>query len=99
LLTALGLNPQHAFWLKVGGGKPVGMGTIEARPQAFTSKADVPKTGRVGGGQSLAGTDLSTRIEAWAIQGSVLLWRQGLDRLRELWKPENLDREMPSGTY
>jgi hypothetical protein len=61
LLTALGLHPDHPFPIKLGGGKPVGLGSVQVILQRITllQGADALKaTGRLGQSQTLVGDAL-----------------------------------------
>lgn len=99
LLTALGLHPQHPFLLKVGAAKPIGMGSIEVQLERVQLRAPIHETGRLGGQHELTGEQLMEKCQQWAKAAESLLDTEALKELEQVLKRENLDREMPSGTY
>jgi CRISPR/Cas system CSM-associated protein Csm3 (group 7 of RAMP superfamily) len=67
LLTALGQHPDHRFPIKLGGGKPVGLGSVQVVCQRITllQGADALRsTGRLGQARTLEGSDLNAFITA-----------------------------------
>jgi hypothetical protein len=99
LLTALGLHPRYPFWLKVGAGKPVGMGSMAASLVSLLPGGDWRTTGRLGGRQPITGEELARRRGSWCAAAASLFWTQGLERLYEAWRAENTERQMPEGPY
>jgi hypothetical protein len=62
LLTALGQHPDHPFPIKLGGGKPVGLGSVQIILNRVTLLQGVDAlkaTGRLGQAKTLAGDDLN----------------------------------------
>lgn len=103
LLTALGLNPKYPFPIKVGAGKPVGMGSVEVRLLAAALRGAVAQGGRLGlGERSLVGDALREWVgeccRAAAKEG--LLYPEGLERVAAILGRGGLEtRHMPSGPY
>jgi hypothetical protein len=103
LLAAMGLHPEHRFPIKMGGGKPVGMGSLEVRPVAAVLRGSVAAGGRLGAGERrLTGDELRRWVaeRCRAAEEEELLYREGLERVAAILGPDGLDtRSMPSGPY
>ncbi len=105
LLAALGQHPQHPFPLKVGAGKPVGMGSIEVRLKAVVLLADragLERGGRLGrASRRLEGASLSRQVQAWvqAAEQARLLSADRLAAVALVLNRANLNRPSPSGPY
>lgn len=103
LLTALGLNPEHPFPIKVGAGKPVGMGSVEVRLGAAVLRGAVAQTGRLGAGERrLVGNALRQWVDDYcrAAAREGLLYTEGLERVADILRRDGLEsRDMPSGPY
>lgn len=103
LFTALGLNPAHPFPIKVGAGKPVGMGSVEVRLAAAVLRGAVAQGGHLGAaGRCLAGDALRQWVgdccRAAAREG--LLYPEGLERVAAILERGGLEtRRLPSGPY
>jgi len=102
LLAALGQHPHKPFLLKVGAGKPAGMGSVEVEVKAIVLLGDVRHSGRAGaGGERLEEEALKERIGYWlkeAEEGG-LLDMEALDELWRILREENLSRPSPEGAY
>jgi len=103
LLAAMGLHPAHGFPIQLGGGKPVGMGSLEVRPVAAVLRGAVAAGGRLGAGERrLTGGELRRWVaeRCRAAEEEELLYREGLERLAAILAPRGLEtRPMPSGPY
>lgn len=107
LVSALGNHPQHQFLIKVGAGKPVGMGSVEIRLKAavlLKGKAAIKAAGRLGSGsERLEGTNLKDRLKQWTLaaeQGKQpLLLKDQLEKLAGILRREELTNPSPSGAY
>jgi len=101
LLTVLGQDPNHPMLLKVGGGKPVGLGSLQVtldkieRPGNLKdrySRYDPPEADTLEGGRLQAFVQEQIR----AAQGYIL--PEQLKRLAAILSPTAL-REPPTGVY
>lgn len=101
LLTVLGQDPNHPMLLKVGGGKPVGLGSLQVtldkieRPGNLKdrySRYDPPEADTLEGGRLQAFVQEQIR----AAQGYIL--PEQLKRLAAILSPTAL-REPPPGVY
>ncbi|MGB9886319.1 MAG: RAMP superfamily CRISPR-associated protein [Moorellales bacterium] len=103
LLTALGLNPKHSFPIKLGGGKPIGMGSVEVRLREVVLRGPVRQGGRLGAAlRRLSGDELRQWISdcCRAAVDEGLLYLDGLARAAEIFDRGLLEtRPMPSGPY
>lgn len=102
LLAALGLHPDYPFLIKVGAGKPVGMGSLEVQARSVTLIGDIRRTGRAGAeGTRLEGQLLNEKVKDWvkAAADSGLLNLEALKQLQEILRKEKLSRPSPEGPY
>jgi CRISPR/Cas system CSM-associated protein Csm3 (group 7 of RAMP superfamily) len=108
LLTALGQHPDKPFFIKLGAGKPVGLGSIEAKIKTvalITGRDAIRKAGRLGKanerGEKLEGAALAERIKQWTKQATEeqLLLAKQLEEVAETLRRENLYQPAPSGLY
>lgn len=102
LLAALGLHPQYPFLIKLGAGKPVGMGSLEVQARSITLIGDIRQNGRAGRGRKrLEGEALTGAVRNWteAAVESGLLDPEALAKLRDILREENLSRPSPEGPY
>ncbi len=103
LLAAMGLHPAHRFPIKLGGGKPVGMGSLEVRLVAAVLRGAVAAGGRLGAGERrLTGDELRRWVaeRCRAAEDEGLLYREGLERVAAILARRGLEtRPMPSGPY
>lgn len=103
LLTALGLNPKYPFPIKLGAGKPVGMGSVEVRLTTVVLWGAVTEGGRLGSAQRLlTGEPLRQWVNdcCQAALAQNLLHLDGLVRLATILNPKGLETgTMPSGPY
>ena len=84
LLTALGLHPKHSFPIKLGGGKPVGLGSVQV------THSDHPFPIKLGEGKPVGlGSVQVTRNQITLLQGADALKKTGrLGRGRTLVKSD-----------
>jgi CRISPR/Cas system CSM-associated protein Csm3 (group 7 of RAMP superfamily) len=105
LLTALGQHPQHPFCFKLGGGKPVGLGSVEAHVEevVLLSGGDALKrAGRLGGAtERLADDKLKQRIGEWVVEAEKeqVLLPDKLKEVAETLHRDKLNQPAPSGLY
>lgn len=108
LLTALGQHPKSPFFIKLGAGKPVGLGSIEVKIKTaalISGSEAIKKAGRVGKakerGEKLEGAALTARIAQWTKQAEerqILLAAQ-LKEVAHTLRSVNLHEPAPSGLY
>jgi len=105
LLTALGLHPSHPFPIKLGGGKPVGLGSVQVVCQRITllQGADALKaTGRLGQSQTLVGDALdkfTTRCAQAADKLDKLIDGDALGALESILYKAGLEETAPADPY
>lgn len=101
LFTALGQNKSYPFALKIGGGKPVGMGTIIVNIDAlelWEKPGDRYLIYEAANHSSLTGTALETFVDH-AIQAShPLVQTEQLQQLQQVLKYPT-QRQAPTGMY
>jgi Uncharacterized protein predicted to be involved in DNA repair (RAMP superfamily), COG1337 len=102
LLTALGLHPDHRFPIKLGGGKPVGLGSVQIILNRVTllQCADALKaTGRLGQAKTLAGDDLNDFFTQCAIAANTLIDNDALGELKTILDEAGLRETVPADPY
>lgn len=102
LLTALGLHPDHPFPIKLGGGKPVGLGSVQVKCQRINllQGADALKaTGRLGQARTLVGSDLEAFVARCANAASALIDDDALGELETILLEAGLDETAPADPY
>ena len=102
LLTALGLHPKHPFPIKLGGGKPVGLGSVQIILNRVTllQGADALKaTGRLGQARTLVGSDLNAFLERCANAASALIDNDALGELEAILDEAGLRETAPADPY
>ena len=102
LLTALGQHPDHRFPIKLGGGKPVGLGSVQVIPQRINllQGADALKaTGRLGQAKTLAGDDLNDFLTQCANAADELIDDDALGKLKTILKEAGLQETAPADPY
>jgi hypothetical protein len=102
LLTALGQHPDHRFPIKLGGGKPVGLGSVQVIPQRINllQGADALKaTGRLGQARTLEGSDLNAFIERCANAANTLIDNDALGELEAILDEAGLRETAPADPY
>jgi hypothetical protein len=105
LLTALGLHPDYRFPIKLGGGKPVGLGSVQIILNRVTllQGADALKaTGRLGQSQTLVGDALdkfTTRCAQAADKLDKLIDGDALGKLKTILKEAGLQETAPADPY
>jgi len=102
LLTALGLHPDHQFPIKLGGGKPVGLGSVQVKCQRINllQVEDALKTiGRLGQARTLVESDLSAFIERCANTASALIDDNALGELETILDKAGLQETAPADPY
>jgi CRISPR/Cas system CSM-associated protein Csm3 (group 7 of RAMP superfamily) len=102
LLTALGQHPDHRFPIKLGGGKPVGLGSVQVIPQRINllQGADALKaTGRLGQARTLEGSDLNAFIERCANAANTLIDNDALGELKTILDEAGLRETAPADPY
>lgn len=102
LITALGLHPQYRFLPKIGAGKPVGLGSIEAVVVAANFYGAIVQAGRLGGpGIRYSGDALTKQMQTWgeaAIREGLIAAR-ALQTIADALKPDNRKRAPVEGAY
>jgi hypothetical protein len=102
LLTALGLHPDHPFPIKLGGGKPVGLGSVQVIPQRINllQGADALKaTGRLGQSQTLVGDALDKFTTRCAQAADKLIDGDALGKLKTILEEAGLQETAPADPY
>jgi hypothetical protein len=102
LLTALGQHPSHPFPIKLGGGKPVGLGSVQVKCQRITLQqgADALKaTGRLGQAKTLAGDDLNDFLTQCANAANTLIDGDALGKLKTILNEAGLQETAPADPY
>ena len=102
LLTALGLHPKYSFPIKLGGGKPVGLGSVKLTLNALhllQGEQSIQQTGRLGQATTLEGESLTGRVEEYAKKASELLDSEALQKLANLLAEEGLNNTAPADPY
>ena len=102
LFTALGLHPDHPFPIKLGGGKPVGLGSVQVKCQRINllQGADALKaTGRLGQARTLVGSDLEAFVARCANAASALIDDDALGELETILNEAGLQETAPADPY
>ncbi|CUU34131.1 CRISPR/Cas system CSM-associated protein Csm3, group 7 of RAMP superfamily [Armatimonadetes bacterium DC] len=102
LLTALGLHPEHPFPIKLGGGKPVGLGSVQVHLEEIilTQGAEsVRQTGRLGQATRLAGDALQKAHTEWCKAGGTLIEVDALEEIESILDKEGLNTTAPADPY
>jgi CRISPR/Cas system CSM-associated protein Csm3 (group 7 of RAMP superfamily) len=102
LLTALGLHPDHPFPIKLGGGKPVGLGSVQVvcRQITLLQGADSLKaTGRLGQSQTLVGDTLDKFTTRCAQAADKLIDGDALGELESILGEAGLRETAPADPY
>jgi CRISPR/Cas system CSM-associated protein Csm3 (group 7 of RAMP superfamily) len=102
LLTALGLHPDHPFPIKLGGGKPVGLGSVQIILNRVTLLQGVDAlkaTGRLGQAKTLAGDDLNDFLTQCANAANTLIDGDALGELKTILDEAGLRETAPANPY
>jgi hypothetical protein len=102
LLTALGLHPDHPFPIKLGGGKPVGLGSVQIILNRVTLLQGVDAlkaTGRLGQAKTLAGDDLNDFLTQCANAANTLIDGDALGKLKTILDKAGLQETAPADPY
>jgi hypothetical protein len=102
LLTALGLHPSHPFPIKLGGGKPVGLGSVQIILNRVTLLQGVDAlkaTGRLGQARTLVGSDLEAFVARCANAASALIDDDALGELETILNEAGLQETAPADPY
>ncbi len=102
LLTALGLHPAYRFPIKLGGGKPVGLGTVELEAQSLKllhGRAALQQTGRLGQASEHQGDALKQLIQRYTAKAQALIEEPALKALAEVYAKEGLNNTAPAEPY
>jgi hypothetical protein len=102
LLTALGLHPDHPFPIKLGGGKPVGLGSVQIILNRVTLLQGVDAlkaTGRLGQARTLVGSDLNAFRQRCANAASALIDNDALGELESILGEAGLRETAPADPY
>jgi hypothetical protein len=102
LLTALGQHPDHRFPIKLGGGKPVGLGSVQVIPQRINLLQGVDAlkaTGRLGQARTLVGSDLNAFRQRCANAASALIDNDALGKLKTILGEARLQETAPADPY
>jgi CRISPR/Cas system CSM-associated protein Csm3 (group 7 of RAMP superfamily) len=102
LLTALGQHPDHRFPIKLGGGKPVGLGSVQIILNRVTLLQGVDAlkaTGRLGQSQTLVGDALDKFTTRCAQAADKLIDGDALGELEAILDEEGLRETAPADPY
>jgi len=102
LLTALGQHPDYRFPIKLGGGKPVGLGSVQIILNRVTllQGADALKaTGRLGQSQTLVGDALDKFTTRCAQAADKLIDGDALGELESILGEAGLRETAPADPY
>jgi len=102
LLTALGQHPKHPFPIKLGGGKPVGLGSVQVKCQRINLLQGVDAlkaTGRLGQAKTLVGDDLNDFLTQCANAANTLIDGDALGKLKTILDKEGLQETAPADPY
>jgi CRISPR/Cas system CSM-associated protein Csm3 (group 7 of RAMP superfamily) len=102
LLTALGQHPDHRFPIKLGGGKPVGLGSVQIILNRVTLLQGVDAlkaTGRLGQARTLVGSDLNAFLQRCANAASALIDNDALGELEAILDEAGLRETAPADPY
>lgn len=103
LLTAMGCHPLKRFPIKIGAGKPVGLGSIEMKPVeiGLIQRDQIIRSGRLGGMRKISGDEMWKLISKWVSaaerKGSIL--PDPLEDIIGIYDRRGLENEAPSGVY
>ena len=102
LLTALGQHPKHPFPIKLGGGKPVGLGSVQVKCQRINLLQGVDAlkaTGRLGQAKTLVGDDLNDFLTQCANAADELIDDDALGELEAILDEAGLRETAPADPY
>ncbi|MGQ9658129.1 MAG: RAMP superfamily CRISPR-associated protein [Fimbriimonadales bacterium] len=102
LLTALGVHPEHPFPIKLGGGKPVGLGSVEVIPQSITllQGADsLRTTGRLAQTRTIEGSELESLVSEYTRAADTLIDSNALGELESILDTVGLEETAPADPY
>jgi hypothetical protein len=102
LLTALGQHPDHRFPIKLGGGKPVGLGSVQIILNRVTLLQGIDAlkaTGRLGQARTLVGSDLEAFVAQCANAASALIDNDALGKLKTILDKAGLQETAPADPY
>lgn len=102
LLTALGVHPEHPFPIKLGGGKPVGLGSVEVIPQSITllQGADsLRATGRLAQTRIMEGSELKYLVLECTRAANALIDSNALGELESILDAERLKGTASADPY
>jgi hypothetical protein len=102
LLTALGQHPDHPFPIKLGGGKPVGLGSVQIILNRVTLLQGVDAlkaTGRLGQSQTLVGDALDKFTTRCAQAADKLIDGDALGKLKTILGEARLQETAPADPY
>ncbi len=103
VLAAMGLKNDSRFPIKVGAGKPVGMGTVLIQPDSLELVWGLERSGRLGQAkQVFHGEDLESKVNSLIekAQAEGLLLRPQLEELARIYAERGLtERQAPEGVY
>jgi CRISPR/Cas system CSM-associated protein Csm3 (group 7 of RAMP superfamily) len=102
LLTALGQHPKHPFPIKLGGGKPVGLGSVQIilnRVTLLQGADSLKATGRLGQSQTLVGDALDKFTTRCAQAADELIDNDALGKLKTILKEAGLQETAPADPY
>lgn len=102
LLTALGLHPKHPFPIKLGGGKPVGLGSVRVKLEAValhSGATAVKNTGRMGQPPRLTDTALENALREWFQAANTLIEPDALGEIESILDEAGLNETAPADPY
>lgn len=104
LLASLGQHPQHRFPIKLGAGKPIGMGSVDVRITTIIlaqTTNEIRRAGRLGKAktQELTGSNLIEAVAKWTSQAAAEKLTPQLAEVVKTLHPDKLKQDAPSGIY
>jgi len=105
IIAALGNHPDYSFPIKIGAGKPIGMGSVEVRVKAavlLMDSANLRNAGRLGKALTrIEGDPLKRQLVAMVQKAEAqgLLLVEKLKEVARVLDRNNLKKEAPRGPY
>ncbi len=103
LIAAMGCHPLKRFPIKIGAGKPVGLGSVEVEPieMGILQRDQITGTGRLGKMKRISGDEMWKLIARWtsAAEREGTISGESLERLAEIYDKGGLEHNAPSGIY
>jgi CRISPR/Cas system CSM-associated protein Csm3 (group 7 of RAMP superfamily) len=103
LVAAMGCHPSKRFPIKLGGGKPVGLGSVrlEIIEMGIIRSDMLRSKGRLGGIREMTDTELNEMIGKWVSEAERkgLILAEAFEDLADIYDPGGLEYPAPSGVY